>query len=694
MGVATECHLDIRGVSKHFGGVQAIDNVSVEVNRGEIVSVIGPNGAGKTTLLNMISGFYHPDGGVILLAGRQISALSPSRIATLGVARTFQNIALFRGMSVLDNLMLGRHVHMRTGALSAMFRFGPALREEVKHREMVEDVIEFLDIQPLRKQPAGALAYGLQKRVELGRALAAQPQVLLLDEPMGGMNIEEKGGHGAVHPRRERRVGNHDRPDRARHGGGDGHFPTRRGPGPRPQDRCGNARRGQAVPGGRESLPGDPGCGLTPPAETESKSTEEATMAETTLPHYLLRNAREFPHQVAMREKEKGIWQQWTWQQYLDEVRDLALGLSALGFRRGDKLAILSDNRPQVYWAMVASQALGGMPVPLYQDSISRQLAYVVDHSDAAMVLAEDQEQVDKLLELKDGLPKVRRVIYDDPKGMRHYDDPWLTSFTAVQEQGRATARQQPRLFDEHAAAGDAEDVALICYTSGTTGQPKGAMLTHANLITAVEGMQTVEPYYATDETLAYLPPAWVGDTFWSLAGALITACRVNCPERPETVQANIREIAPHFLVAPPRIWENLVSEVRTRVDDASFVKRWLFNKLMPVGEHVARKRMEKEPPGRSPEPAAQAGGVLRFRPLARPPGFSPHPLGVHGRRPPRTGDFPVFSRTRHQLEAGVRPRRKPVSPACSATMTCRWARSAGRFPTSRCWCRRTARCW
>ena len=187
-----ECHLDVRGVSKHFGGVQAIGDVSLQVNRGEIVSVIGPNGAGKTTLLNMISGFYHPDSGSILLAERDISRLSPSRIATLGVARTFQNIALFRGMTVLDNLMLGRHVHMRTGALSAMLRFGPALREEVRHREVVEDVIEFLDIQPLRKQPAGALAYGLQKRVELGRALAAHPQVLLLDEPMGGMNIEEK----------------------------------------------------------------------------------------------------------------------------------------------------------------------------------------------------------------------------------------------------------------------------------------------------------------------------------------------------------------------------------------------------------------------------------------------------------------------------------------------------------------------
>ena len=190
--MVAEGELSIRNVSKHFGGVLAVNEVSMEVSRGEIVSVIGPNGAGKTTLLNMISGFYHPDHGSIVLEGRDITHLSPSRIATRGIARTFQNIALFRGMTVLDNLMLGRHIHMRTGVLRAMLRFGPALREEVEHRRTVEDIIDFLEIEPLRKRPVGSLPYGLQKRVELGRALAAHPKVLLLDEPMGGMNIEEK----------------------------------------------------------------------------------------------------------------------------------------------------------------------------------------------------------------------------------------------------------------------------------------------------------------------------------------------------------------------------------------------------------------------------------------------------------------------------------------------------------------------
>ena len=190
--MAGEGELSVQGVSKHFGGVMAVNRISMSVNQGEIVSVIGPNGAGKTTLLNMISGFYHPDQGTITMAGHDTTHLAPSRIAALGAARTFQNIALFRGMTVLDNMMLGRHVHMRSGVLSAMIRFGPALKEEVEHRCIVEDVIDFLEIEPLRKRPVGSLPYGLQKRVELGRALAAHPKILLLDEPMGGMNVEEK----------------------------------------------------------------------------------------------------------------------------------------------------------------------------------------------------------------------------------------------------------------------------------------------------------------------------------------------------------------------------------------------------------------------------------------------------------------------------------------------------------------------
>ena len=184
--------LEVREVSKSFGGVQAVNRVSLDVNEGELLSVIGPNGAGKTTLLNMISGFYHPDTGRILLGGHDVTHIAPFHVAERGVARTFQNIALFRGMTVLDNLMLGRHVHMKTGVLGAFAYWGFAQKEEVAHRRRVEDIIDFLRIQDLRRRPTGSLAYGLQKRVELGRALALDPKILLLDEPMGGCNHEEK----------------------------------------------------------------------------------------------------------------------------------------------------------------------------------------------------------------------------------------------------------------------------------------------------------------------------------------------------------------------------------------------------------------------------------------------------------------------------------------------------------------------
>ena len=345
-------------------------------------------------------------------------------------------------------------------------------------------------------------------------------------------------------------------------------------------------------------------------------------MAMMTLPQLLLRNAREHPGGPALREKEKGIWQEWSWSEYLAHVRAVALGLVSLGFGRDDKLVLLSDNRPQVYAAMVAAQAVGGVPVPVYQDSIAREIQYVTDHADAKIVFAEDQEQVDKILDLKSSLPKVQRVIYDDPKGLRHYTDPILLSLARLEELGRTLDAERPGFFEELVQATKPEDVALFCYTSGTTGAPKGAMISHANLVAAIEGILQIEHYGPTDQMLAYLPPAWIGDTFWSLAGALVVGCTVNCPERPETVLENLREIGPHFVVAPPRIWENLVSTVQVKMEDASFVKRRFYGWLMPIGEAVARREMEKQPVPLRLRLLHALGEFLVFAPLRDHLGF------------------------------------------------------------------------
>jgi long-chain acyl-CoA synthetase len=324
--------------------------------------------------------------------------------------------------------------------------------------------------------------------------------------------------------------------------------------------------------------------------------TLEALQGDDTFPKLLVRNARRHPARTALREKELGIWQSVTWQGYLEAVRELALGLRELGLERGDKLAIVGGNRPEWVMSELAAQAMGGASVGIYQDSTLNEVAFVIDHCDAEIVVAEDQEQVDKILDMLEKLPKVRHVVYTDPRGLRAYRHPALLSFEAVREKGRAVLARQPRLFEEEVARGKAGDLAIISYTSGTTGFPKGAMLSFQNLLTMALALHEVDPKRESDEFVSFLPLAWIGEQMMCLSSALALGFTVNFPEEPETVTENIREIGPHVMFAPPRVWEGMVSSVQVRIMDTTPFKRFMYERLMPVGQRVADLRFARKP--------------------------------------------------------------------------------------------------
>jgi long-chain acyl-CoA synthetase len=299
--------------------------------------------------------------------------------------------------------------------------------------------------------------------------------------------------------------------------------------------------------------------------------------ATDTLPKLLARNAIAYPNQPAMRQKDRGIWKTYSWRDCQEHVRAFALGLSANGFHRGDRLSVLGDNRARLYWAQLACQATGGFAVPLYQDSIAGELLYVLDHAEVSVVVAENQEQVDKVLSLRDQLPKLRLVIFEDPLGMSGYREPMLKSFAEVEEQGRALDQAERGRYDAELARGTAADVALVAYTSGTTGRSKGALLTHGNMISVSETFISIESIKRGDNWLCYLPMAWVGDSIFSLSASLVAAATCNCPEGPETVQRDLRELGPSALLGPPRIWENMLTTLEVRAADASLLKRKAF---------------------------------------------------------------------------------------------------------------------
>ncbi|TMJ54962.1 MAG: long-chain fatty acid--CoA ligase [Alphaproteobacteria bacterium] len=316
----------------------------------------------------------------------------------------------------------------------------------------------------------------------------------------------------------------------------------------------------------------------------------------TTLPRMLRHNAQTMPERPALREKNRGIWQTYSWARYYREVGDFALGLAALGFGRGDKLSVIGDNRPRLYWAQLAAQCLGGVAVPVYQDSIAAELVYVLNHAEISVIVAEDQEQVDKILSLKDELPRLKLVVYDDPRGMRYYEEPSLKSFDDVRAGGRDFGAAHTDYLAGEIDKGAPEDLALLNYTSGTTGHPKGVMLSHANLITSAAAYAGAEDIRPSDELLCYLPMAWIGDSLFSIVLNLLIGFTCNCPERPETVQRDLRELGPTIGFAPPRIWESMLSSVRVRAADSTPLKRKMFDFFQCLAERAELRKGEGKP--------------------------------------------------------------------------------------------------
>ncbi len=342
-----------------------------------------------------------------------------------------------------------------------------------------------------------------------------------------------------------------------------------------------------------------------------------------TLPKLLTERARLDADRTAVREKGYGIWQSWTWREAAENVREMALGLHDLGLHRGNIVAIIGDNRPQLYWAMAAAQSMGGIPVPLYQDAIAEEMHYVLDHAEARFAVVENQEQVDKVMSIKDRCPNLEYIIYTDPKGLRHYDFPFLFSVDVLMARGAAVAKREPDLYDAEIAKGAGSDLAVILYTSGTTGRPKGVMLSFDNIIISARNANKLEQIRRDEEVLAYLPMAWVGDHIFSYGQALVAGFTVNCPESADTVMIDLRELGPTFFFAPPAIFENILTQVTIRMEDAGWFKKQMYDYFMNVARRSGSKILE----GRSVPLWDRAryaiGRLLVYGPLCNVLGFS-----------------------------------------------------------------------
>jgi len=342
----------------------------------------------------------------------------------------------------------------------------------------------------------------------------------------------------------------------------------------------------------------------------------------TSVPALLKRNATQFAEKAAYREKEFGIWQSWSWSEAETEIENLALGFINMGVNPGDYVAIIGRNRPYLYWSMVAAQMAGAVPVPLYQDAVAEEMAYVLGHCGARFVIASDQEQVDKVIEIQDQLHQFEHMIYLDPRGMRKYDHTRLHDYRHVQEQGHAARDELRPEMERRVAALNYDSTCVMLYTSGTTGKPKGVVLSNRNIIEAAKSSSEFDGLRAGDEVLAYLPMAWVGDFIFSIGQAYWTGFCVNCPESPETLTTDLREIGPSYYFAPPRVFEGLLTQVMIRMEDASRIKRGMFNYFMAHAKRVGPDILDGKPVGFMDRVTYGLGNLMVYGPLKDSLGF------------------------------------------------------------------------
>ncbi|WP_394886888.1 AMP-binding protein [Mesorhizobium sp. AaZ16] len=351
-----------------------------------------------------------------------------------------------------------------------------------------------------------------------------------------------------------------------------------------------------------------------------------AGMNLDTFPKYLLLNAQRFGGRPAMRHKDYGIWQSWTWSEQLEEIRAFALGLQALGLSHGDKIAVVGANRPRLYWTFAAAQSLGAVPVPVYADAVAEEMAYVLNHAGVRFAVVQDQEQVDKIRSFSDRIQALKEIIYDEPRGLRDYDRTGLAAFTEIQDKGEALLAADPDLAERwergvREASGD--DISVMLYTSGTTGRSKGVMIQAASAVNAARDTAEFDRLSENDSVLAYLPLAWVGDHYLNFAQGYVSGLCMNCPESGETVAQDLREIGPTFYFAPPRIFEGLLTSVTIRMEDAGWLKRKLFDHFIGVAKRHGEAILEGRPVPLSGRISYALGRVLVYAPLRNVLGLS-----------------------------------------------------------------------